>query len=66
MNSDEGRILIEFTHRKREMDSLIGEGAEKMQGPIAISVFERSGGDTFDELLAIMPVFNELFNGDQF
>lgn len=66
LNSDEGRMFIEVTHGESEMDSLIGEGAEKMQGPLAVAVFEGSGDDTFDELLPIVPVFNELFNGDQF
>lgn len=66
LNADKGRMLIEFTHGKSEMDSLISEGTEKMQGPIAVPVFEGSGEDTLDEFLPIMTVLNELFDGDQF
>lgn len=64
LDADKGGLGGEFTHGEGEVDALIGEGAENVEGPVAVSVGERLGSDLFDELFAVMAIFDQLLYGD--
>lgn len=65
LDADESGLLVELTHGEGEMDAVIGQGAEQVQGPVPVGVGKRLGEQGLDKFLAIVAVLDQLLDGDE-